>query len=203
MVTGTLTQPGLFIDYLLVCQCCQYETIDGCLLHSGMNTAQRYSMSEVVLQDLMTICVDVPVLEDFDATESSNLWLSENSGMRRLDGHRAKWSWLGVTSVSEPPSKVTLTDWCDMVLFTQLFVAKFEKNVFTHEMSLFCFQFLIYQAPNVKTTYINCWANRMPSLVAQWAPCNLKSHLASPVDSGQSCWGMAKDWLCLWQDANL
>ena len=78
MVTGILSGLGLVIDCFLVCQCCQHEAIDGCLLHSGLNglTAQRNSMSGVVLQDLMTICVDGSVLEDFDATESINLWLS-------------------------------------------------------------------------------------------------------------------------------
>ena len=43
---------------------------------SGMNrikTARKNSMSEVVLQDLMSICVDGPSLEDFDATKSINV----------------------------------------------------------------------------------------------------------------------------------
>ena len=36
-------------------------------------------MSEVVLQDLMSICVDGPSLEDFDATESCRLCASINT----------------------------------------------------------------------------------------------------------------------------
>ena len=47
-------------------------------------------MPEVVLQDLMSICVDGPSLEDFDATESINVWLMEGTGTRHLDGHQPK-----------------------------------------------------------------------------------------------------------------
>ena len=58
---------------------------------SGMNrikTAQRNSMSEVVLQDLMSICVDGPSLEDFDATESINVWLMKGTGTWMVTNQR-------------------------------------------------------------------------------------------------------------------
>ena len=45
-------------------------------------------MSEVVLQDLMSICVDGPSLEDFDATESINVWLMEGTGTRMVTNQR-------------------------------------------------------------------------------------------------------------------
>ena len=106
-------------------------------------------MSEVVLQDLMTICVDGPVMEDFDAIESINLWQSEGSGTRHLDGHRAKCSSLAVTSASELPSKATsLTSvTIDMILRSHSHLLQNLKTVSMHEiiLCLFCFQFLIYQ----------------------------------------------------------
>ena len=81
------------------------KNVDGSV--SGMNrikTAQRNSMSEVVLQDLMSICVDGPSLEDFDATESINMWLMEGTGTRHLDGHQPMRT-ASVSSVdSAPPS---------------------------------------------------------------------------------------------------
>ena len=60
--------------------CLMWGFIDGSV--SGMNrikTVQRNSMSEVVLQDLMSISVDGPSLEDFDATESINVWLMKGT----------------------------------------------------------------------------------------------------------------------------
>ena len=74
------------VNNRLVCIIClMWGFIDGSV--SGMNrikTAQRNSMSEAVLQDLMSICVDGPSLEDFDATESINVWLMEGTGTRHL-----------------------------------------------------------------------------------------------------------------------
>ena len=65
-------------------------------------------MSEVVLQDLMSICVDGPALEDFDATESINVWLMEGTGTRMVTNQRAHHQ--SRLSDSEPPSRpVTLT----------------------------------------------------------------------------------------------
>ena len=85
--------------------CLMWGFIDGSV--SGMyriKTAQRNSMSEVVLQDLMSICVDGPSLEDFDATESINVWLMEGTGTRHLDGHQPKRT-ASVSAVdSAPPS---------------------------------------------------------------------------------------------------
>ena len=69
--------------------CLMWGFIDGSV--SGMNrikTAQRNSMSEVVLQDLMSICVDGPSLEDFDATESINVWLMEGTGTWMVTNQR-------------------------------------------------------------------------------------------------------------------
>ena len=61
-------------------------------------------MSEVVLQDLMSICVDGPSLEDFDVTESINVWLMEGTGIRHLDGHQPNRT-ASVSAVdSAPPS---------------------------------------------------------------------------------------------------
>ena len=45
-------------------------------------------MSEVVLQDLMSICVDGPSLEDFDATESIHVWLMEGTGTWMVTNQR-------------------------------------------------------------------------------------------------------------------
>ena len=54
--------------------------------------------------DLMSICVDGPSLEDFDATESINVWLMERTGTRHLDGHQPKRT-ASVSAVdSAPPS---------------------------------------------------------------------------------------------------
>ena len=77
--------------------------IDGSV--SGMNrinTAQRNSMSEVILQNLMSICVDGPALESFDATEKINVWLMERTGIRNLDGHQPK-STASVLAVDSAP----------------------------------------------------------------------------------------------------
>ena len=74
----------------LVCLIClMWGFIDGSV--SGINrikTAQRNSMSEVVLQDV--ICVDGPALEDFDATEGINVWLMEGTGTMMLTNQRAQ-----------------------------------------------------------------------------------------------------------------
>ena len=78
------------VNNRLVCIIClMWGFIDGSV--SGLNrikTAQRNSMSEVVLQDLMSICVDGPSLEDFDATESINVWLMEGTGTRMVTNQR-------------------------------------------------------------------------------------------------------------------
>ena len=78
------------VNNRLVCIIClMWGFIDGSV--SGMNrikTAQRNSMSEVVLQDLMSICVDGPSLEDFDATESINVWLMEGTGTWMVTNQR-------------------------------------------------------------------------------------------------------------------
>ena len=61
-------------------------------------------MSEVVLQDLMSICVDGPSLKDVDASESINMWLMEGTGSRHVDGHQPKRT-ASVSAVnSAPPS---------------------------------------------------------------------------------------------------
>ena len=79
--------------------CLMWGFIDGSV--SGMNrikTAQRNSMSDI------RICVDGPSLEDFDATESINVWLMEGTGTRHLDGHQPKRT-ASVSAVdSAPPS---------------------------------------------------------------------------------------------------
>ena len=85
------------VNNRLVCIIClMWGFNDGSV--SGMNrikTAQRNSMSEVVLQDLMSICVDGPSLEDFDATESINVWLMEGTGTRMVTNQREQHqSWL-------------------------------------------------------------------------------------------------------------
>ena len=58
----------------------------------GMNrikTSQRNSLRQEVLQDLLRVCVDGPSLEDFDATDAINLWLSDGPGTRHIEGHKA------------------------------------------------------------------------------------------------------------------
>ena len=60
---------------------------------SSMNkikTSQRNSLTQTTLQDLMTICIDGPSLEEFDSTDSINYWLTAGPGTRHLDGHQVK-----------------------------------------------------------------------------------------------------------------
>ena len=37
----------------------------------------------------MRVCVAGPYLEDFDATDAINLWLSDGPGTRHIEGHKA------------------------------------------------------------------------------------------------------------------
>ena len=81
------------VNNRLVCIIClMWGFIDGSV--SGMNRikiAHRNSMSEVVLQNMMSICVDDPALEDIDATEIINVWLMEGTGTWMITNQRAQY----------------------------------------------------------------------------------------------------------------
>ena len=108
---------------------------------------------------MMSICVDGPALEGFDATQSINLCLSD----------------------SELPSMhVTLTLLFEILTF--LF-GWGKKNPSTNKCV--CFAFITLQMPpfrplQSRATTSYCWATRMISLVAHWAT-TFQSNLASPV----------------------
>ena len=53
-----------------------------------IKTTQRNTLSHTTSQDLMTIYVDGPTFDDFDATERMNMWLTQGSGTTHLEGHR-------------------------------------------------------------------------------------------------------------------
>ena len=58
---------------------------------SAMNrikTPQRNALASSTLNDLMTICVDGPSLEDFDPTAAVNAWLTSGPGTKHLGGHK-------------------------------------------------------------------------------------------------------------------
>ena len=87
----------------------------------------------------MSICVDGPVLEDFGATESINVWLSD----------------------SEPPSTpITLS-----LLFERLiFLFDLEKNI-PHTNKCVCFVFILYSAN--ATIFAPCSPRLPPVIVGQ------------------------------------
>ena len=119
----------------MVCRLC--ASINACTIGNCLRLYCRWSY-------MMSICVDGPALEGFDATQSINVWLSD----------------------SELPSMhVTLT-----LLFEILtFLFGWEKNPSTNKCV--CFAFITLQMPpfrplQSRATTSYCWATTFQSNLA-------------------------------------
>ena len=121
-------------------------SINACTIGNCLRLYCRWSY-------MMSICVDGPALEGFDATQSINVWLSD----------------------SELPSMhVTLT-----LLFEILtFLFGWGKNKCVR-FAFITLQMPPFRPLQSRATTSYCWATRLISLVAHWAT-TFQSNLASP-----------------------